>query len=84
MPHVDNRCSRRGDVPECRKSVPRRGAKGDKWTVQLVAADQIRCIECSEEWRPDETTLWRAYLTEELPPELILYCPSCAKREFDE
>jgi hypothetical protein len=53
-------------------------------TVQLVAADQIRCIECSEEWRPDETTLWRAYLTEELPPELILYCPSCAKREFDE
>lgn len=52
-------------------------------TVRL-AGGEIRCLECSAEWRPEETTQWRAYLTEESPPQLALYCASCAKREFDE
>lgn len=50
-------------------------------TVKL-AADEIRCLECAAEWRPEETTQWRAYLTDESPPALALYCPDCAKREF--
>jgi hypothetical protein len=25
---------------------------------------------------------WRAYLTDDEPPELAFYCPSCAEREF--
>jgi hypothetical protein len=50
----------------------------------LAAGNDIRCLECSAEWRPEETTAWRAYLTDESPPELVLYCPDCAKREFDE
>lgn len=53
-------------------------------TVKLEAGDDIKCLECSADWRPGETTQWRGYLTEESPPALALYCPECAKREFEE
>lgn len=53
-------------------------------TVKLAADNEIRCLECSAEWRREETTQWRAYLTDESPPALALYCPDCAKREFDD
>jgi Zn finger protein HypA/HybF involved in hydrogenase expression len=42
----------------------------------------LRCQECPAIWQPEETMRWRAYLTEERPPSLILYCPACSSREF--
>jgi len=72
----------------CHESLSGIARRGDtisvtQHTVKL-AAGEIRCLECSAEWRPEETTQWRGYLTGEWPPALALYCPDCAKREFDD
>lgn len=44
----------------------------------------LRCIECGRESVTGRH--WRAYLAsdpcEDDPPELVVYCPSCAEREF--
>jgi hypothetical protein len=41
-----------------------------------------RCIECEREWS-NRGERWRLYLTDDDSPELVLYCPACASREFD-
>jgi len=44
----------------------------------------LRCIECRRE--SASGSRWRAYLADDPrdddPPEVALYCPSCAEREF--
>jgi hypothetical protein len=46
----------------------------------------LRCEECRQEACADEGALgWHAYLIvvkEGEPPEVVVYCPGCAKREF--
>jgi hypothetical protein len=47
----------------------------------------LRCEECQREARSKETRHWRAFLTvveENEPAEVVVYCPDCAKREFEE
>ena len=44
------------------------------------------CIECAEV-EDDSGRGWRTYLAdgaEFVEPELLVYCPACARREFDE
>ena len=41
-----------------------------------------RCAECEEPWLPADEERCKAYLTDDEPPELALYCPDCAEREF--
>jgi hypothetical protein len=40
------------------------------------------CIECEAPWLPADPEHWRAYLTDDEPPEIAFYCPVCAEREF--
>jgi hypothetical protein len=40
------------------------------------------CLECHRQWLPVDEERWRAYLTDDEPPELAFYCPGCAEREF--
>jgi hypothetical protein len=32
---------------------------------------------------PTDEDRWKAYLTDDEPPELAVYCPECARREFN-
>ena len=41
-----------------------------------------RCAECEAHWLPADEERWRAYRTDDEPPELVFYCPACAEREF--
>ena len=41
------------------------------------------CIECELVARGDDAAGWRAYLTCDEPPEVGIYCPECAHREFE-
>jgi hypothetical protein len=43
----------------------------------------LTCVECGREQAPDEGG-WRALLTtdEDEPAEAVVYCTSCAAREF--
>jgi endogenous inhibitor of DNA gyrase (YacG/DUF329 family) len=47
----------------------------------------MRCEECGKEAKTEEEArLWPAYLTvveEGEPEEVVVYCPDCAKREFE-
>jgi hypothetical protein len=55
-----------------------------------VSAEHVaqapRCAECVAHWLPADKERWRAYLgsddLDELP-EVVFYCPECAKREFE-
>jgi hypothetical protein len=40
------------------------------------------CIECKAGWLPSEEERWLADLTDDEPPELAFFRPTCAKREF--
>ena len=40
------------------------------------------CAECEAVWLPADEARWQASLTDDEPPEVILYCPECAEREF--
>ena len=42
----------------------------------------LRCCKCGMVTR--DTRSWRAYLTDDEPPQAVVYCPACASREFDE
>jgi hypothetical protein len=42
----------------------------------------IVCVECGDV-SVDEADGWRAYLTDDDPPEVANYCPDCA-REVDD
>jgi hypothetical protein len=53
-------------------------------TVPIGLNDaRLTCIECGREQAAGERG-WRAYLTddEDAPAEAIVYCPTCAEREF--
>jgi hypothetical protein len=50
-------------------------------SAELVALIP-RCAECEAHWLPAEDERWRAYLTDDEPPELAFYCRDCAEREF--
>jgi predicted Fe-S protein YdhL (DUF1289 family) len=41
-----------------------------------------RCPGCGRPWEPHETGRWKAYLTDDEPPEVVVICPECAEREF--
>jgi hypothetical protein len=41
-----------------------------------------KCAECQAVWLPADEERWRAYLTDDEPPELAFYCPECARQEF--
>jgi hypothetical protein len=41
-----------------------------------------QCAECGSVWLPVDAARWEAYLTDDEPPEIVFYCPSCAEREF--
>lgn len=50
----------------------------------------LRCEECGKEANreeeEEEARRWRAYLTvveEHEPEEVVVYCPTCPKREFE-
>jgi hypothetical protein len=51
-----------------------------------VSAERValirECAECEIPWLPADESRWQAYLTDDQPPELGFYCPSCADREF--
>ena len=48
----------------------------------------LRCEECGREARKDEESKgWRAFLAgdpQDDPPEVAVFCPECAEREFGE
>jgi hypothetical protein len=55
-----------------------------EWHFQHAA---LRCEECQGEARAEAARHWRAYLfviEEGEPPEVVVYCPDCAEREFGE
>jgi hypothetical protein len=41
-----------------------------------------RCAECEARWLPADEARWRAYLTDDEPPELVFDWAECADREF--
>jgi hypothetical protein len=41
-----------------------------------------RCAECEARWLTADEERWAAYLTDDEPPEVVVYCPDCAEREF--
>lgn len=43
----------------------------------------LRCMECDRRW-DDAEERWRIYFTGDEPPEPASYCPTCARREFDD
>jgi hypothetical protein len=40
------------------------------------------CAECEAAWLLANEERWRAYLTDDEPPEVVFYCPRCSEREF--
>jgi hypothetical protein len=50
----------------------------------LPALRRLDCIECGADWS-DPSQKWRMYATNDEPAvrELGLFCPDCARREFD-
>jgi hypothetical protein len=40
------------------------------------------CAECEARWLRADEKRWSAYLTDDEPPEVVIYCPDCAEREF--
>jgi hypothetical protein len=44
---------------------------------------RLVCAEC-DRLAPEGARGWRAYLTDDEPPEIANYCPDCAEREFDD
>lgn len=41
----------------------------------------MRCEECETE-TTGTAKGWRAYIAEDQPPFVVIYCPTCALREF--
>ena len=49
--------------------------------VQGTATRPLTCVECGQPWLY-AYEMW-LYLTDDSPAEAVIYCPGCAKREFD-
>jgi hypothetical protein len=47
-----------------------------------------RCQECEAAWLPADDERWQGHLgcdeCLDEPAELVLYCPDCAEREFEQ
>lgn len=41
-----------------------------------------RRAECEAHWLPADEERWQVLPTDDEPPELVFYCPTCAEREF--
>jgi len=54
----------------------------ERETPKLTTITGLHCLECRREW-VDPCERWRMYTTDELEPEVGLYCPICAAYEFD-
>jgi len=52
-------------------------------SARPVTDARMTCIECRRPW-VSEKERWRLFLTDENPPTLLMYCPHCAEREFDD
>ena len=50
-------------------------------TDQRLEPVGIICEECGV-LTIDDGRGWRAYLTDDEPPEVATYCPECAERDF--
>jgi hypothetical protein len=50
-------------------------------SAKSVGVMKLACIECGRRWT-DRSERWRAYLTDDDPPRVIVYCELCAEREF--
>ena len=48
-----------------------------------VTGNRLGCQECEAVWSLAETTLWFGFLSQTAPPQIVLYCPRCASREFE-
>lgn len=35
----------------------------------------LQCAECDDVWLPADEEHWRAYVTDDEPPQLAFYCP---------
>ena len=46
-----------------------------------VAGIHVTCLECGRNWA-DASERWRLYLLPGDPPTCLVYCPTCAEREF--
>lgn len=44
----------------------------------------LNCVECGVAASDLETTGWRAYLDDDVDPEVVVFCSVCALREFGE
>ena len=52
-----------------------------KSTPPKTAAEHLSCLECGRSWL-DESERWRLYVMRDDPSEVLLYCATCAAREF--
>jgi RNase P subunit RPR2 len=43
---------------------------------------RLSCTECRLAWPDDPDARFRAYLTDDEAPEVVLFCRDCAEREF--
>jgi hypothetical protein len=46
-----------------------------------LATAPIVCIECRRPWVTNAER-WRLKITDDAEPEIVPYCPDCARREF--
>ena len=42
----------------------------------------LSCQECPATSADGASERWLAFLTRDQPPEVLIYCPACAGREF--
>jgi hypothetical protein len=53
-----------------------------------VSAERValipECFGCERRWMPADEERWRAYLTDDEPPEIVFFCGRCSEREFEE
>jgi Zn finger protein HypA/HybF involved in hydrogenase expression len=57
-------------------------ARGCERLLERVRRDRLRCAECFAAWSDDPEARFRGYLTDDEPPDVVLFCPECAETEF--
>lgn len=67
------------DVPDREKRAGERPMAID--AAQADAHALLGCIECSRVWA-DPGERWRMKVTDDAPVDAVLYCETCATREF--
>jgi hypothetical protein len=82
-------------TPDSQSDTPQRETVGQPGTMRARAyrsiLDGVRaegvalipeCAECERPWLPADEKRWRAYLTDDEPPEVAFFCPDCAEQKF--